>query len=113
MPLVNKSKPVTIGLVLAVAAGAAGVYGFADEIGFKLDRPAWKSEVTAAVEQQQQVVGIPLRYVLTIRKRELLEVELAIDKYRDEGKVPPTRLIRERDLLIAEIEMITRELERK
>tara|TARA_Y100000310_G_scaffold326631_1_gene391804 strand:+ start:6517 stop:6846 length:330 start_codon:yes stop_codon:yes gene_type:complete len=108
-----KGRHVTIGTVIAVIAGVGGVYGFADEIGFKIDRPAFKSEVTALDERQQQVVGIPLRYVLVIRKRELLEVELAITKYKKAGQVPPIRLIQEREVLQAEIEMIERELKRR
>lgn len=103
----------TIGMVAAVVGGLGGLYGFADEIGFKLDRVAFKSELVELDQRLQQVAGIPLRYVLTIRKRELLEAELAISKYKEAGQVPPIKLIRERELLRAEIEMIMRELDRK
>jgi len=108
-----KGKHVTIGMVALVVAGIGGVYGFADEAGFQLDRPAWKSEVTRHAEQAQQIVGIPLRYVLTIRKRRLLEIDLALAKYKKAGMVPPTNLLTERELLQSEIVMIMRELDRQ
>lgn len=103
----------TIGTVIAVVAGIGGVYGFADEIGFKLDRFAFKSEVVEVDQRHQQVVGIPLRYVLVIKKRELIEVEIAIAKYKKAELAPPIKLIRDKELLISEIEMIERELSRR
>lgn len=108
-----KGKHVTIGMVLAVAAGVSGVYGFADDIGFQIDRFAFKSEVVEVDQRHQQIVGIPLRYVLTIRLRELLEVELRIAKYKQAGMVPSIGLIQEAELLRYEIEMIRRELDRR
>jgi hypothetical protein len=105
-----RNRAVTIGTVIAVVAGVGGVYTFADDIGFQLDRPAFRSEVVALEEKQIQLAAKVNLNDLTRKLRELVEVEIAIAKYRKGGMIPPARLIREQTVLQLEIAALRREL---
>ena len=106
---------VTIGGVLAIAMSIGAVYGWSDEIGLDLPKPAWKSEVTQVAENldalsdtvQKAIAGInkdaDLRELRRLRA-EKNEVKLRIRQARDADGRPDSADLLRLDQIGQEIE---------
>ena len=98
-----RANPLTIGTVLAVVAGVSGVYGFAGDFGFQIDRFAWKSEL-------EEIAAIALDDLLLRKERRLWAVNSAIQDAQNKGQVVPRHFIVERNLLVREIRRLRKRL---
>ena len=73
----------------AVIGALVGIYGGLATFGINLPRPTWHHE-------HQELAALSLDHVLVQLNRRLIEIDIAIAKFRREGIVPPENLIRER-----------------
>lgn len=84
-------------VVTCTALGSiAATYGAAATLGFNLDRPAWYSEL-------QEFAGLSAEALISIKTRQLQEVEFAMEEYKARDKPVPGYLIQRRRQLLRDI----------
>lgn len=100
-----KKRSFTAG-ILATLGGVAVIYGTAGALNFKIDRPAWYSELI-------EVAGLSLPDVLEKKETQVIQIRATIKELQDGGKQPAPWLIQQLKKLKRDIRNIDKILDDK
>lgn len=97
--------PVTVKKIIigagAIAGAIAAIYGAAEALSFKLDRPVFESRYETDLKQiaeSQDSIGVEVfKMRRTEAKREFYEADSAVQEYESKGVVAPYDLKQKRD----------------
>lgn len=97
----------TLASAAAAATALGALYSFAGQMGFKVDRPAWHSEVEAAGEEARseliRLAGMSLSELYVQKDRELFVKEQQRDALRARRLAVPYPLQRDIDTSKAQL----------